>query len=224
MDEGEYTVVTDIARDSMSKEEVVQKLVFGSIAGGVSRTATAPIDRLKILMQVSIPGSQRLSMAHLVAQIYRQGGARAFFKGNGVNCVKIAPETSIKFFMFDFLKNRFSEDPSNITLQERFLSGGIAGILGQLVIYPLEITKTRMALSEYPSILGCIRQIVHREGLRALYAGLVPSILGIFPYAGIDLAVNSVLKEWVTSCACVSGWRGKGGERREEVERRCAPP
>jgi solute carrier family 25 (mitochondrial phosphate transporter), member 23/24/25/41 len=55
---------------------------------------------------------------------------KSFFKGNGVNCIKIAPETATKFFFFDFLKNSFCDDPSNITMVERFLSGGVAGIIG----------------------------------------------------------------------------------------------
>lgn len=36
------------------------------------------------------------------------------------------------------------------------------------------------------------------NGIRGLYRGLVPSVLGIVPYAGIDLMVFFTLKErWV---------------------------
>jgi solute carrier family 25 (mitochondrial phosphate transporter), member 23/24/25/41 len=52
-----------------------------------------------------MPGSKKTHITDLVKDIYGQGGFKAFFKGNGVNCIKIGPETSIKFFMFDFIKN-----------------------------------------------------------------------------------------------------------------------
>jgi solute carrier family 25 (mitochondrial phosphate transporter), member 23/24/25/41 len=52
-----------------------------------------------------------------------------------------------------------------------------------------------MALSDYPSISNCLKTIYKKEKIRGIYSGLAPSVLGIFPYAGIDLAVNSVLKE-----------------------------
>ena len=48
---------------------------------------------------------------------------------------------------------------------------------------------------EYSSILDCGNKIVKNEGLRAFYKGYIPNILGIIPYAGIDLAVYEVNKK-----------------------------
>jgi solute carrier family 25 phosphate transporter 23/24/25/41 len=66
------------------------------------------------------------------------------------------------------------------------------------MIYPLEITKTRLALAEpgvYNGILDTIRKILRHEGPTALYKGWGASVLGIVPYASIDLAVFNTLKE-----------------------------
>ena len=38
----------------------------------------------------------------------------------------------------------------------------------------------------------CLKQILRVEGPRALYRGLTPSLIGIIPYAGIDLTVYEV--------------------------------
>ena len=65
-------------------------LVSGAIAGAVSRTATAPLDRLKTLMQAQTVRSPGL--LHGMRSIAMEGGWRAFFRGNGANVVKIAPE------------------------------------------------------------------------------------------------------------------------------------
>lgn len=57
--------------------------------------------------------------------------------------------------------------------------------------------KTRLTLrrtGQYQGLLDCARQILEREGPRAFYRGYLPNVLGIIPYAGIDLAVYETLK------------------------------
>jgi solute carrier family 25 (mitochondrial phosphate transporter), member 23/24/25/41 len=78
------------------------------------------------------------------------------------------------------------------------LSGGGAGFISQSCIYPLEITKTRLALAEpgmYKGIFGCMTKISKHEGVFALFNGWGASVIGIIPYASIDLAVFNFLKE-----------------------------
>lgn len=60
---------------------------------------------------------------------------------------------------------------------------------------PRQVLKTRLALrttGQYSGISDCAQQIFRREGLGAFYKGYVPNMLGIIPYAGIDLAVYEV--------------------------------
>ena len=180
---------------------LLSKVYSGSIAGGVSRTLTAPIDRLKTLMQAAPPGQAGGGLVDGMRAIYREGGLPAFFRGNSVNVMKIAPETSLKFVAFDQLKGSVAKDRDNVTVGERLVAGGAAGAIAQAAIYPLEITKTRMAVSApgvYSGIADCLRKIVRGEGAGALYQGLSTSLVGIVPYAGIDLAMNSVLKDMAT--------------------------
>lgn len=79
------------------------------------------------------------------------------------------------------------------------ISGAIAGTVSQILIYPLEITKTRLALAEnkvYSGIFDCLRKIVKFEGPKALYKGLGTSITGIIPYASVDLSTFNFLKNF----------------------------
>lgn len=55
--------------------------------------------------------------------------------------------------------------------------------------------KTRMALrktNEFRGIFDCARQLYLNGGIRVFYRGYVPNLVGILPYAGIDLAVYEV--------------------------------
>ena len=42
-----------------------------------------------------------------------------------------------------------------------------------------------------------MKDIIRNEGFRSLYSGLLPSLVGVFPYAAIDLGVNSKLRDFV---------------------------
>lgn len=226
-----------------------KKLLLGGFAGFLSRTLTAPIDRVRILMMTA---KDRISISHAIKQSVSDGGIRALWKGNGVNCVKITPEMAIKLFVFDMLKKSLANDSSNITFTERLLSGSVAGLLSQTTVYPLEVVRTRMAVgapvgeAPYRGIMDCIRRTFHEGatrssstvsaakiahsstlksstpasltspaaatvlhhqrhapprsssilgGIKIFYSGVPASALGILPFAGIDLSLNSYLKD-----------------------------
>ena len=57
--------------------------------------------------------------------------------------------------------------------------------------------KTRLAIAktgQYKGAADCARQIMLQDGLRGFYRGLTPGLIGIIPYAGIDLCVYEVRK------------------------------
>jgi solute carrier family 25 phosphate transporter 23/24/25/41 len=46
--------------------------------------------------------------------------------------------------------------------------------------------------NEYKGIFDCARRLYQTDGFKVFYRGYVPNILGILPYAGIDLTVYEV--------------------------------
>ena len=68
----------------------------GAVAGAVSRCVTAPIDRLKVIMQA---GKGDATIVNMMRHMYREGGLVGMWRGNGINCVKIAPESAAKFLL-----------------------------------------------------------------------------------------------------------------------------
>ena len=77
------------------------------------------------------------------------------------------------------------------------MSGGLAGLVSQTLIYPLEITKTRLALCKGPplGIYACVKGIYQAEGLRGLYRGWQVSALGVVPYAALDMCFYFKLRD-----------------------------
>ncbi|XP_024971714.1 calcium-binding mitochondrial carrier protein SCaMC-1-like isoform X3 [Cynara cardunculus var. scolymus] len=173
-------------------------LIAGGVAGAASRTTTAPLDRLKVVLQVQ---TSNASIASAVKNIWKEGGILSFFRGNGLNVIKVAPESAIKFYTYEMLKNFIGGDgKDDIGTSGRLLAGGMAGAVAQTAIYPMDLVKTRLQTfvsgnGKVPSLGKLSKDIWVQEGPRAFYRGIVPSLFGIIPYAGIDLAAYETLKE-----------------------------
>ncbi|KAM9435246.1 mitochondrial adenyl nucleotide antiporter SLC25A24 [Clarias gariepinus] len=185
-----------------------KQLVAGAMAGAVSRTGTAPLDRMKVFMQVHASKSNKISLISGFKQMIKEGGVTSLWRGNGVNVLKIAPETAIKFMAYEQYKKLLSSEGGKVRTHERFMAGSLAGATAQTVIYPMEVMKTRLTLrktGQYSGMFDCARKILKKEGFKAFYKGYVPNILGIIPYAGIDLAIYETLKNtWLTHYASES--------------------
>eukprot|EP00262_Sarcandra_glabra_P019711 TRINITY_DN7563_c0_g1_i1.p1 TRINITY_DN7563_c0_g1~~TRINITY_DN7563_c0_g1_i1.p1 ORF type:complete len:386 (-),score=66.32 TRINITY_DN7563_c0_g1_i1:106-1137(-) len=203
----ERVYVVDIGEQAIIPEGVSKHvhaskyLIAGGIAGATSRTATAPLDRLKVALQV------QTTHAHImpaIKNIWREGRFLGFFRGNGLNVLKVAPESAIRFYSFEMMKkfivNSKGGDKGDIGPSGRFLAGGVAGAVAQTAVYPMDLVKTRLQTyacegGKVPKLGALSKDIFVQEGPRAFYRGVIPSLLGIIPYAGIDLAVYETLKD-----------------------------
>ncbi|EFY99297.2 mitochondrial carrier protein [Metarhizium robertsii] len=197
----------------------------GAIAGGVSRTATAPLDRLKVYLLVNTSTSSETAVAAIkqgrpiaavknalrpisnaVKDLFRNGGIRSFFAGNGLNVLKIMPETAIKFGSYEAAKRALANfeghgDPRHINSYSKFTAGGVAGMIAQFCVYPLDTLKFRLQCETVKGGLtgsALVRQTAVKMyadgGIRACYRGVTMGLVGMFPYSAIDMAMFELLK------------------------------
>ncbi|KAI9023234.1 mitochondrial carrier domain-containing protein [Hyaloraphidium curvatum] len=129
--------------------------VSGAASGSISRTMTAPADRLRTYYMTSVtsprPGLGGLAadIRDASAAIAREGGARAFWRGNFVNVCKVIPETSLFFAFKEAMEDRLRQhqglgEGQNLSGLARFMIGGLAGSCSMFVIYPSDTIRTRM--------------------------------------------------------------------------------
>ncbi|XP_055092655.1 mitochondrial adenyl nucleotide antiporter SLC25A23 isoform X3 [Symphalangus syndactylus] len=146
-----HSTVLDIGEcltvpDEFSKQEKLtgmwwKQLVAGAVAGAVSRTGTAPLDRLKVFMQVHASKTNRLNILGGLRSMVLEGGVRSLWRGNGINVLKIAPESAIKFMAYEQIKRAILGQQETLHVQERFVAGSLAGATAQTIIYPMETLK-----------------------------------------------------------------------------------
>uniref|UniRef100_A0A3Q3EKT6 Calcium-binding mitochondrial carrier protein SCaMC-1-like n=1 Tax=Labrus bergylta TaxID=56723 RepID=A0A3Q3EKT6_9LABR len=200
LDIGEQLTIPDEFTEEEKKSGYVwRQLMAGAMAGSVSRTGTAPLDRLKVFRQVHGSIDLKGNVLSGFQSMVKEGGLRSLWRGNGMNVLKIAPETAIKFSAYEQIKDviRGRNESRTLRVHERFFAGSLAGATAQTAIYPMEVLKTRLTLrksGQYSGIADCAKQILLKEGVTAFYKGYLPNMLSIVPYAGIDLAVYETLK------------------------------
>lgn len=83
-----------------------------------------------------------------------------------------------------------------------FFIGSIAGCIGATAVYPVDFIKTRMqvqrSLSQYKNSLDCFLKITSKEGIRGLYSGLGPQLIGVAPEKAIKLTINDFMRNKLT--------------------------
>ncbi|KAF5835356.1 mitochondrial carrier [Dunaliella salina] len=178
-------------------------------SGALAKTAVAPLERVKILLQVqgqsTLPVEQRYHgiMDALRRIPAREGGFRALYRGNGANVVRLVPDIGFKFIVHDQFKIMFTPaDGSALGVLERFAAGAATGMVRTMIFYPLDIARTRITADtsppgphrNYPGIQACLSKTFRQEGFRGLYKGFVLSNLGIIPYLSISLSMYDWLK------------------------------
>eukprot|EP00906_Rhabdomonas_costata_P016018 RCo022958 len=179
--------------DDHSKHQI-DNFLTGGISGCCAKTAVAPLDRLKILRQSNIPGYCNCSMWEAFKLIpKREGGWKAYFKGNGVQMVRIFPYAGVGLVSFDLClvwsKKMLGEDSRFASA----LAGALTGMSMVLFTYPLDLIRTRFAVqtdkSTYTSIWQALKHMFKNEkGVKTMFRGLSPSMWGVIPYGGISFA------------------------------------
>jgi hypothetical protein len=116
-------------------------LIFGGIAGITARTMTSPLELFKLQRQNNYLKNN--SIRHVI----RNEGFRNLWKGNFTNCIRVFPQYSINFAVFQQNKvilNNYIQDKDLLN----FTSGALSGVISMSVIYPLETTRTHLSPNE----------------------------------------------------------------------------
>jgi len=191
---------------------VCKSLIAGGVAGGVSRSAVAPLERLKILLQVQNPLNPKYSgTIQGLKSIWKNEGIPGFFKGNGTNCARIVPNSAVKFYSYEqassailwAYRQQKGQENAELTPVLRLCAGACAGIIAMSATYPMDMVRGRLTVQtedsphRYRGMFHAFQTIIKEEGAIALYKGWVPSVIGVIPYVGLNFAVYETLKDWM---------------------------
>merc|ERR1712215_480908 len=203
-EQGSLSFGPDLTAAAMSKGfdpvAFMKDFLAGGIAAGVSKTIVAPIERVKLLLQVQAVSKQLTEaqkykgIVDCFIRIPKEQGFMAFWRGNLANVIRYFPTQALNFAFKDKYKQIFLAGVDKKKDFWKFFagnlaSGGAAGATSLCFVYPLDFARTRLAADvgkgearEFTGLGNCLVKIFQADGLKGLYQGFGVSVQGIIIY------------------------------------------
>jgi solute carrier family 25 (adenine nucleotide translocator) protein 4/5/6/31 len=184
----------------------------GGISGAVAKTATAPIERVKLIIQTqdanplikngTVP--RYTGIVDCFTRVNREQGFKAFWRGNFTNVIRYFPTQAFNFAFKDQIKALFPKYSAKNDFGMFFLtnmaSGGLAGAGSLCIVYPLDYARTRLASDvgsgqrSFNGLADClVKTAKGPSGIMGLYNGFGVSVAGIIPYRGVYFGMFDTL-------------------------------
>jgi len=189
--------------------------MMGGVSAAVSKTAAAPIERVKLLLQNQdeMLKSGRLAVPYrgigdCFGRVIREEGFVSLWRGNLANVIRYFPTQALNFAFRDFFKKMFGfrkdKDGYWKWFAGNLMSGGAAGASSLVFVYSLDYARTRLANDAKASKKGGERQFKglrdvyiktwRSDGIVGLYRGFVISCVGIVVYRGLYFGMYDSIK------------------------------
>merc|ERR1712146_3152 len=183
----------------------------GGVSGAIAKTCTAPIERVKLLIQTQDANPKIISgevprytgIANCFTRVAAEQGVGAFWRGNLTNCIRYFPTQAFNFMFKDKIKRlfpKYGKDQFGMRVLTNVASGGLAGAGSLCIVYPLDYARTRLASDvgsgkrEFSGLFDCLKKTAAR-GPGALYNGFGVSVIGIIPYRGVYFGMFDTLSD-----------------------------
>ncbi|KAI4183320.1 MAG: hypothetical protein L6R41_005460 [Letrouitia leprolyta] len=192
-------------KDEGSKGQVV---IAGAVAGLVSRFCIAPLDVLKIRLQLQTRSPRRRACATTTAfsrsatfdtfkTILSQEGITAFWKGNVPAELLYVTYSALQFFAYRTTSQLVQPFSFPYTV-DSFLCGAFAGAAATTVTYPLDLLRTRFAAQGtdkiYSNLRSSVSDIARTEGFKGFFQGLTPAVAQVVPYMGMFFSAYEMIR------------------------------
>merc|ERR1712036_55691 len=188
-----------------------ENFMLSGVAAGVSKTAAAPIERAKLLVQNQdeMIKQGRLDKPYngvidCTTRVLKTEGVYPFWRGNLANVLRYFPTQALNFALKDSIKAVFKtpkEPPSYLKFGTNIASGGAAGTMSLLFVYSLDFARTRLANDakgkggerQFNGLIDVYVKTLKSDGIQGLYRGFTISAVGIFIYRGMYFGLFDTL-------------------------------
>mmetsp|Transcript_25991 Transcript_25991/g.47131 ORF Transcript_25991/g.47131 Transcript_25991/m.47131 type:complete len:302 (+) Transcript_25991:66-971(+) len=183
----------------------------GGVSGAVAKTCTAPIERVKLLIQTQDANPKIISgevarytgIGDCFTRVAKEQGVGAFWRGNMTNIIRYFPTQAFNFAFKDGIKAMFPKADKHTEFGKFFAinmaAGGLAGAGSLCIVYPLDYARTRLASDvgvgkrQFEGLADCLKKTVASSGVGGLYNGIGVSVVGIIPYRGVYFGLFDTL-------------------------------
>ncbi|CAA6669468.1 unnamed protein product [Spirodela intermedia] len=171
-------------------------------AGAAAKTLTAPLDRIKLLMQthsartVGESAGRGIGFFEALSLIGKEEGVKGYWKGNLPQVIRIIPYSAVQLFSYEVYKKLFKGTDEELSILGRLAAGACAGMTSTLVTYPLDVLRLRLAVEPGGRTMSQVAlSMLREEGIASFYSGLGASLVGIAPYIAVNFCMFDLVKK-----------------------------
>lgn len=186
--------------------------MLSGVAAGVSKTAAAPIERVKLLVQnqdemikQGVLDRKYNGIVDCTKRTMASEGVGAFWRGNLANVLRYFPTQALNFAFKGQIKALFAtgkDAAPSVKFATNIASGGFAGSMSLTVVYSLDYARTRLANDakgkdgkrQFNGLVDVYKKTLATDGISGLYRGFAISCVGIFIYRGLYFGLYDTLK------------------------------
>jgi len=190
--------------------------LMGGVSAAVSKTAAAPIERVKLLLQNQdeMIKAGRLAepykgIADCFRRVVQSEGIVSLWRGNLANVIRYFPTQALNFAFRDYFKKLFGfrkdKDGYWKWFAGNLASGAAAGASSLVFVYSLDYARTRLANDakhskkgggdrQFNGLIDVYKKTLASDGIVGLYRGFAISCFGIIVYRGLYFGIYDSLK------------------------------
>ncbi|XP_019480050.1 PREDICTED: graves disease carrier protein [Hipposideros armiger] len=178
-------------------------LVSG-IAGCCAKTTVAPLDRVKVLLQAHNHHYKHLGVFSTLRAVPQKEGYLGLYKGNGAMMIRIFPYGAIQFMAFEHYRTFITTKLGISGHVHRLMAGSMAGKRSSCentsVFQDGSQNKFSIIIYDFVFCYHNEHIVIYffftqkEGGFLGFYRGLMPTILGMAPYAGVSFFTFGTLK------------------------------
>lgn len=189
--------------------------MMGGVSAAVSKTAAAPIERIKLLVQNQdeMLKSGRLDRPYkgvidCFKRVAAEEGVASMWRGNVANVLRYFPTQALNLAFKEQFKRLFGYNKERDGYWKWFAgnlaSGGAAGAVSLAFVYSLDYARTRLANDsksaknggqrQFSGLIDVYRKTLASDGIAGLYRGFNVSCVGIIVYRGLYFGLYDSLK------------------------------
>jgi hypothetical protein len=200
-DYGDSEKVSFLNLSSGTKLSSAGDLFYASTAASIGKFFVAPLERMKIILQVSDPSK---NFRILMNDMWRSGGFQSLYRSNLLNMVRVFSTLYIQGNILQKLQQetsfkRYTDNSVFSDLSKAVFLAGSSAAIANTITLPIDVIRVNMAVQSTDVNLGNVMNNLYKRNSRLVFfTGFIPSFIYSFFYIGFDSALFEKWRNFVS--------------------------
>lgn len=184
---------------------VARNAAASTLGASVVALVVTPLDVMKVRMQAHVcpvggvvpcadPGHVS-GMGDALRKVVRADGVRGLWRGLSATLALAVPTTGLYFSMYEAFMAQAAAVDGITDGCAAVLSGASARVVTATFASPVELARVRVQAGDRQGVWAIVKEVHRRDGTRALWRGLGPTLLRDAPFSAIYWGAYEMLKD-----------------------------